>query len=170
MSSSTSSSEPATAPAPARIWPRALIAAIALAAGVELIVAATAPSYMESQPIIYEAKLGGLAGEMSGEVVIFGDSTAVAAVKPEAIEPAFPEAWRVSNLAMPGSGPVVAEYVLQRIVDDERIEPPKLVVLTLLAIGFAMAWLAHGESRGYHLEFSALIGEAELAEAIEGSS
>jgi len=33
-----------------------------------------------------------------------------------------------------------------------------------------MAWLAHGESRGYHLEFSALIGEAELAEAIDGIS
>jgi hypothetical protein len=49
MSSSTSSSE--------RGLPLALLGAIAVVVCVELLVAASAPSFMESQPLIYETKL-----------------------------------------------------------------------------------------------------------------
>ena len=105
---------------------------------VELLVAATAPSFMESQPLIYETKLAALdAGTLRGEVIVLGDSTAVAAFRPDALEPALPEGWRLSNLALPGSGPVVGEYLLRRILAAGSGEPPpRLVVLSFSTLSF----------------------------------
>ncbi len=130
MSSSTSSSE--------RALPIALIAALAVVACVELGVRATATSFMESQPLIYETKLGALdAGTLRGEVIVLGDSTAVAALRPSALEPVLPEGWRLANLALPGSGPVVGEFLLRRILAADPGElPPRLLVLHFSTLSF----------------------------------
>ena len=130
MSSSTSSSE--------RGLPLALLGAIAVVVCVELGVAATAPSFMESQPLIYETKLAGLdAGTLRGDVIVLGDSTAVAAFRPDALEEALPEGWRLSNLALPGSGPVVGEFLLRRILATASgAPPPRLVVLSFSTLSF----------------------------------
>ncbi len=129
MSSSTSSSE--------RGLPLALLGAIGVVLCIELLVGATAPSFMESQPLIYETKLAALdAGTLRGEVVVLGDSTAVAALRPDALEAALPEGWRMLNLALPGSGPVVAEFLLRRILDSPSLEPPRLVVLHFSTLSF----------------------------------
>ena len=123
MSSSTSSSE--------RRWPLALLGVIGVVACVELAVGVTARSFMESQPLIYETKLAALdAGALSGEVIVLGDSTAVAALRPAALDEALPAGWRIVNLALPGSGPVVGEYLLRRILAARSEGPlPRLVVL-----------------------------------------
>jgi hypothetical protein len=130
MSSSTSSSE--------QRRPRALIGAIAVVACVEILVGATAASFMESQPLIYETKLAALdAGTLRGEVIVLGDSTAVAALRPDVLEPALPEGWRLANLALPGSGPVVGEFLLRRILTASPGEaPPRLVVLHFSTLSF----------------------------------
>jgi hypothetical protein len=130
MSSSTSSSE--------RGLPLALLGAIAVVACVEILVGATSASFMESQPLIYETKLAAIdAGTQRGEVIVLGDSTAVAALRPLALEEALPEGWRIVNLALPGSGPVVGEFLLRRILDERSGEPPpRLVVLHFSTLSF----------------------------------
>jgi hypothetical protein len=130
MSSSTSSSE--------RALPLALIAALAVVVCVELGVGATATSFMESQPLIYETKLAALdAGTLRGEVVVLGDSTAVAALRPSALQAALPDGWRLANLALPGSGPVVGEFLLRRILAAAPGEPPpRLLVLHFSTLSF----------------------------------
>ena len=130
MSSSTSSSE--------RGLPLALLGAIAVVVCVELLVGATSPSFMESQPLIYATKLAALdAGTLRGDVIVLGDSTAVAALRPDALEEALPEGWRLSNLALPGSGPVVAEFLLRRVLASGSGEPPpRLVVLHFSTLSF----------------------------------
>jgi hypothetical protein len=123
MSSSTSSSE--------RRLPLALLGSIAVVLCVESVVGITAPSFMESQPLIYVTKLAALdAGTLRGEVIVLGDSTGVAALRPDLLEASLPQGWRVANLALPGSGPVVGEYLLRRILDARAADPPpRLVVL-----------------------------------------
>jgi hypothetical protein len=123
MSSSTSSIE--------RRWPLALLGVLAVVGCVELAVGLTARSYMESQPLIYETKLAALdSGTLRGDVIILGDSTGVAALRPDALEAVLPPGWRVANLAMPGSGPVVGEFLLRRLLDARSGgPPPRLVVL-----------------------------------------
>lgn len=128
MSSSTSSSE--------RGWPVALVAAIALIACIEAIVAATAPAFMEAQPLIYETKLGAVGDALHGDVVVLGDSTAVAAVRPADLDAAFGADVRVVNLAMPGSGPVVGEWLLDRILEARPDAPPRLLVLGFAPLTF----------------------------------
>jgi hypothetical protein len=134
MSSSTSSSDAPSAHG-ARRWPSALIAAIGVVVGLEALVGVTAPGFMESQPLIYHTKLGALDGALAGEVVFFGDSTTVASVRPQAVQHAFPEDLRVVNLAMPGSGPLVAELVLRRLL-AEWPAPPRLVVLGFSTLSY----------------------------------
>jgi hypothetical protein len=134
MSSSTSSSEPG---ASGREPPRALLAAIFAVACVEFLVGATSASFMESQPLIYEAKLRALdAGGLRAEVFVLGDSTAVAALRPAALEGALPVGWRMANLALPGSGPVVSEYLLRRTLAARPERPPRLVVLSFSTLIF----------------------------------
>lgn len=130
MSSSTSSSE--------RRLPLALFGAIAVVACVELAVGITARSFMESQPLIYATKLAALdAGTLTGEVIVLGDSTGVAALRPDALDPALPQGWRLANLALPGSGPVVAEFLLRRVLDAHASgPPPRLVVLHFSTLSF----------------------------------
>jgi acyl carrier protein len=127
MSSSTSSSEPGL--------PRALLVALAVVACVEWAVGASATRFMESQPLVYETKLAALDGALRGDVVFLGDSTSVAAVLPAAVQQAFPEDARAVNLALPGSGPVVAEYLLDRLLAGGR-EPPRLLVLAFSTLSF----------------------------------
>ena len=135
MSSSTSSSEASGPEGAGRRLPLALLAAIGVVACLELLIGATAASFMESQPLVYETKLGALdAGALRGEVLVLGDSTGVAAVRPAALEGALPQGWRVANLALPGSGPVVAEFLLRRSL--ARDPPPRLVVLHFSTLSF----------------------------------
>lgn len=121
-----------------RHWPFALLGAIAVVACVELAVGITTRSFMESQPLIYATKLAALdAGTLAGEVIVFGDSTGVAALRPDALEPGLPQGWRVANLALPGSGPVVAEFLLRRLLDAHpNAPPPRLVVLHFSTLSF----------------------------------
>ncbi len=133
MSSSTSSSE--------QRLPLGLLGAIAVIVCVEIGVGASAPSFMESQPLIYESKLAALdAGTFGGEVIGLGDSTGVAALRPDGLEEALPEGWRFANLALPGSGPVVGEFLLRRILAADSGEPlPQLIVLHYSTLSFT-AW------------------------------
>lgn len=128
MSSSTSSSDAGL--------PLGLLAALAIVACVEWTIGVTAPHYMESQPLVYETKLAALDGALRGDVIFLGDSTTVASVLPDAVEPAFSGRGRVVNLALPGSGPVVAEWLLDRVLEDRPDDPPRLVVLGFSTLSF----------------------------------
>lgn len=131
MSSSTSSSERGG-------LPLALFGALGVVLCVELLVGATAASFMESQPLLYQTKLAALdAGELRGEVLALGDSTAVAALRPSALDAALPEGWRLANAALPGSGPLVGEFLLERILaPGSGIPPPRLVLLHFSTLSF----------------------------------
>ncbi len=91
---------------------------------------------MESQPLIYETKMAALDDALRGDVVFFGDSTAVASVLPAAAEEAFSGEQRVANLAMPGSGPVVADFLLAELLARRPDAPPRLVVLSFSTLSF----------------------------------
>lgn len=163
MSSSTSSSD-SSSDAPdaraARRWPSALLAGVVVVAVLEAFVGVTAPGFMESQPLIYHTKLGALGDALAGDVVFFGDSTTVASVRPDAIKDAFPEDLRVVNLAMPGSGPLVAELVLQRLL-AERPAPPRLVVLGFSTLSYTRWRINFVEYPLTHLlPFDAALGAA----------
>jgi hypothetical protein len=104
---------------------------------VELLIGATAASFMESQPLIYETKLRALdAGVLRGDVLVLGDSTGIAALRPAAVEAALPAGWRIANLALPGSGPVVGEFLLRRALAAREGPPPRLVVLHFSTLSF----------------------------------
>ena len=130
MSSSTSSSE--------RELPLALLGTLAVVLCVELLVGAGAARFMESQPLIYETKLAALdAGELRGEALALGDSTGVAALRPDALDAALPQGWRLANAALPGSGPVVGEFLLERMLaPGSASPPPRLVLLHFSTLSF----------------------------------
>jgi len=76
--------------------------------------------------------VAGLWHGSTGSFVLFGifHGTMVAALRPAALGKALPEGWRLANLALPGSGPVVGEFLLRRILAAGSGEPPpRLVVL-----------------------------------------
>lgn len=133
MSFSTSNSD--SVPDPRR-WPVALAAAVALILLVEALVGATATSFMESQPLIYETKLAAFGEDLAGEVIVFGDSTAVAAIAPASVQHVYPDGVRIMNWALPGSGPVVAEYLLEMILSDERLATPEVIILSFSTLSF----------------------------------
>ena len=61
---------------------------------------------MESQPLIYVTKLAALdAGTLRGEVIVLGDSTGVAALRPDALEPALPAGLARLESRAAGLGP-----------------------------------------------------------------
>ncbi len=134
MSSSTYSSDASSE----RGLPRALLGAIAVVLCVELLVGASSTNFMESQPLIYETKLAALdTGTLHGEVIVLGDSTGVAALRPSELDEALPEGWQLANVALPGSGPVVGEFLLRRILaPGSRVPPPRLVVLHFSTLSF----------------------------------
>lgn len=131
MSSSIYSSDDSSDARSGRGLPRALLGAIAVVLCVELLVGLFSPSFMESQPLLYETKLAGLdAGTLRGEVIVLGDSTGVAALRPSALDEALPEGWQLANLALPGSGPLGGEFLLRRVLaPGSGVPPPRLVVL-----------------------------------------
>lgn len=116
--------------------PGAFLGAVCVVLLIECCVRVAAVDFMESQPLVYETKMAALDRELQGEVVVFGDSTAVAEIVPAAIQDAFPEQLRVMNLALPGSGPVVAEYLMDELLARRPDQPPRLVVLAFSTLSF----------------------------------
>jgi hypothetical protein len=112
------------------------VVTVAVIALIEVVVAATATHFMESQPLIYQTKLDAFDDELAGDIIVFGDSTAVASVVPEVLQRAVPNGMRIVNWALPGSGPVVAEYLMEKILEDERLATPELVILSFSTLSF----------------------------------
>jgi len=111
-----------------RRWPRALLTACVLIALVEALVASQSERFMDATPLMYREKLRWVDAPRPAEVVVFGDSSAVAAVRPSQIEAFLPAGVRVLNLGMTAVGPTGAEILLRRYLRAGA--SPKLAVLS----------------------------------------
>jgi hypothetical protein len=108
--------------------PRALLWALALILVIEAIVAMSDERFANGTVLLYREKLRWADGAASGDVLVFGDSSAVAAVRPSEIESYLPADTRVLNFGLTATGPTGSEIVLRRYLDTH--EPPWLVVLS----------------------------------------
>ncbi len=118
MSSSTSSS---------RRVPKALLAALLAVACVEVFTARTASLWMNSDALFLRTKLQEVESGPPVDILILGDSQAVAALHPDKLAAGLPENTRIYNFGLPAVGPTGAEIFLKRYL--ERHPPPKLIVV-----------------------------------------
>jgi len=147
---------------------------VALTIGLAVLLGTWGDRFVDTPKLAFQTKLDWAARGPSSDLVILGDSQAMASLSPTQLKPFLSPGTRVRNYALPGSGPALGEVVLRRYLGSH--EPPRLVVLAYtpqaflenapvfngLVLGSDLRWdevirIAYGARRpGYLLDWAAL--------------
>jgi hypothetical protein len=106
---------------------------------------AIAPSYVDSQSLVYMEKLRRAEQGPAVDVMILGASQSVAAIQPAVLAKALPPGTRIYNFGAPAMAPSGGEVLLRRYLDAHA--PPRLLVL-------AFAPMMYGDRRGEFERFT----------------
>jgi hypothetical protein len=116
-----------------RRWPVALLVALGVMAAIEVALQLNCDAYIDQVTLMYHEKLRRAQSGPPDDVLVLGDSVAVAGIRPSLVAEAFPEDVSLYNYAMPGTGPTGAELVLRRYLGAHAA--PRLVVLLYSPVG-----------------------------------
>lgn len=124
-SSSTSSSSQDAQRQGARSW--ALVATLLVTLGIGVVVGLASRRIAGAAVLMFDLKRARAQAGPPLDVMLLGDSTAVAAVQAREIERALPAGVRVYNFGLPASGPSGAEVLLRLHLESHPA--PRLVLL-----------------------------------------